>query len=304
MKIYFDNVNTDSSSGPNGFAKKLINSIGDSHKIYTSISQLVENSEIPDIQLAFITCTNKLAPVVQRLDGIYFNSEQDFELLNREIEKTYNTSESVIFQSEFNKCLTESFFGIKDSSTIIRNGTDLNLISSIKPIENEKLETFENVWLCASSWRPHKRLSENIRYFLEKSSKNDCLIVAGENPDSVVPNSRIFYAGHVNWHTLLSLMKKSKYFLHLAWLDHCPNVVVDARAAGCHIVCSSAGGTKEICGTNSTIVVEDDWDFSPIKLYHPPKMDFSNFISGNFESEIDIINTKDLYIDFLERVLR
>ena len=43
---------------------------------------------------------------------------------------------------------------------------------------------------------------------------------------------------------IYKMYKASTHFVHLAWLDHCPNVVVDARASGCKIVCSSAGGTR------------------------------------------------------------
>ena len=304
MKIYFDNINTRSSSGPNGFAKKLIAEMGKDNKIYTSVPELVKDSVIPDAQLSFISTSNRLAPVVQRLDGIYFNSAQDFQYLNSQIEKTYNESEAVIFQSNFNKKLTESFFGVRDNSFVISNGTNISLISEIVKFKNEKIDKFKKVWLCASSWRPHKRLKENVRYFLEKSGPEDCLVIAGENPDFAISDKRIFYAGHVSWEVLIALMKRSDYFLHLAWLDHCPNVVVDARACGSHIVCSSSGGTKEIAGINSTVIEEDDWDFSPVELYNPPPMDFSRSSSGNFESEIDIIQTSESYFKVLESVLK
>ena len=56
----------------------------------------------------------------------------------------------------------------------------------------------------------------------------------------------------------------SAAFIHLAWLDHCPNVVVDARAAACQIICSSAGGTKEIAGPSAIVIEEDEWDFEPV----------------------------------------
>ena len=39
------------------------------------------------------------------------------------------------------------------------------------------------VWSCASSWRPHKRLNENIRYFLEFAPKNSILAVAKETKE-------------------------------------------------------------------------------------------------------------------------
>ena len=76
---------------------------------------------------------------------------------------------------------------------------------------------------------------------------------------------------------MISLYKKSSTFIHLSYLDHCPNVVVDAQAGGCKIVCSSSGGTSEIVN-NGIIVNEEKWDYSPTKLYHPPAMDFDNCV--------------------------
>ena len=66
-----------------------------------------------------------------------------------------------------------------------------------------------------------------------------------------------------------------KYFLHLSWLDHCPNVVVDARSCGCQVICSSTGGTKEIAGEDAIIIEEDEWNYEIVDLYDPPELDFS-----------------------------
>ena len=71
--------------------------------------------------------------------------------------------------------------------------------------------------------------------------------------------------------SLLSLYKRSSTFVHLAYLDHCPNVVVDAQAAGCKIVCSSTGGTHEIVD-NGIVILEDEWDMKPCTLYKPPRI--------------------------------
>ncbi len=301
MNIFLDNVNLSSRSGPNSFGKKIKKEFENTgHSVFSNVSKFDNSS--PDVQLSFIAAQFKIAPLVQRLDGIYFNSAQDFNSLNSPIEATYSASDAVIFQSNFNRDLTNHYFGKKEKSFVIRNGTDLDTIDKIDPMSNDHIDNFENVWSCASSWRPHKRLNENIRYFLEMSGENDCLVIAGNNPDSMISNSRIFYAGDLDWNTLISVYKRSKYFIHLAWLDHCPNVVVDARAAGCHIICSSAGGTKEIAGSNSTIIVEDDWDFTPTKLYSPPAMDFSNTITGEISSDIDIKNVSKMYLEVLKEV--
>jgi len=291
LNILFENVNFESSSGPNGFAVKLSNELG---SLGHTVSDLKSLSFEPDIQLSFISSNFKIAPIVQRLDGIYFNSNQDFKLLNSSLRSTYEQCEAVIFQTDFNKKLIESWFGIHDNSYIIRNGTPVDIVNSISPLSSSHLEHYDNIWTCASSWRPHKRLDENVKYFLEFSSEKDCLVIAGENPDKFA-HPRIYYAGHLNWIDLISLFKISDYFLHLSWLDHCPNVVIDARVCGCHIICSSAGGTQEICGTNSTIIQEEEWDYKPVELYKPPKMDFTNTSKGSYESEISMIEVAKSY---------
>ena len=88
--------------------------------------------------------------------------------------------------------------------------------------------------------------------------------------------------------SLISLYKRSSTFVHLAYLDHCPNVVVDAQAAGCNIVCSSSGGTKEVVD-KGFVVVEEEWDYKPIPLYKPPTMDFTQTvkIKSNKESSFE-----------------
>lgn len=302
MNIHLDNVNFSSSSGPNSFGKKLAkNLIQRGHKI-----DCTDPNEI-DVILTFImtTLNVKFKPMVQRLDGIYFNVAQDFKQLNSPIRMTYEMSDAVIFQSDFNRKLTEHYFGVHDKSYVIRNGTNFEEIEKILPLKHRTIDSFEEVWSCASSWRPHKRLGENIRYFLENASEKTCLVIAGDNPDVRVDHPRIFYVGPLDWMTLISLYKRSKKFLHLAWLDHCPNVVVDARASGCEIVCASAGGTREIAGSNATVIEEPEWDLSPVRLYHPPSLDFSKtFKDAQIDVDLNISTVTGHYLNALNEVIK
>ena len=291
MNIHLENVNLNSTSGPNHFASKLVKH-----------SDFMFNSHKPaDARLCFIeTHRPKIEniPLIQRLDGIYFNLEQPYRLQNTNIEKTYKEADGVIFQSNFNKELTTKYFGEHNNGTIIHNGADVEYINNTPVLKNPKLEKYENVWSCASSWRPHKRLAENVRYFLEHSSEKDCLIVAGENGYGMPKLDRVYYVGKISVLQLVSLYKRTKYFLHLAWLDHCPNVVIDARASGCQIICSSTGGTKEIAGKDAIIVEEPDWDFEPVNLYEPPIMDFTKKIKNDHDSDIDMKKVAKKYEDF------
>ena len=94
--------------------------------------------------------------------------------------------------------------------------------------------------------------------------------------DKEVGDRKIIMLGSVDYHTLRQLYDASSTFVHLAYLDHCPNVVVDAYAHDCQIVCSNSGGTQEI-GEGFTVICEKEeapWDFSPIELYKPPEINF------------------------------
>lgn len=297
MRIFLDNVNTSSSSGPNSFGRALKQEI--------EKTQLHQFSEVePDVQLSFITSSKKLAPLALRLDGIYFNTRQDWHANNEPIKRSFEVADSVIYQSEFNKRLTEKYFGVAKKSFVIGNGTCTNCVMKMDPIQSPVLDRFSEVWSCSSSWRPHKRLKENVRYFLEKAPEDSCLVVAGENPDYVLKHPRVMYVGHLPWDKCIALYRRSKVFLHLSFLDHCPNVVVDARAAGCNIVVSSSGGTREIAGPNANVVQDLEWDMRPLDLYDPPDLDLTKCYRNGLESTIDIREVASKYVDCLLETMR
>jgi len=293
MNIHLDNVNPSSNTGPNSFGRKLV-------KYLEKSGHAFDAAHKSDVVLAFIQANEKYSiPLVQRLDGIYFNTAQNYKVQNYFIEETYKKADGVIFQSNFNRDLTFEFFGPHDNYTIIHNGADTEVIDTTKPIEIP--DRFSEIWSCASSWRPHKRLDENIKYFLEHSSEQDCLVVAGRI-DNRINDPRIFYTGEIKQNELYALYKASTHFIHLAWLDHCPNVVVDARACGCKIVCSSSGGTREIAGPDAIVIKEEEWNFQPVRLYEPPEMDFSKKINNEWNMSYNMDIVADSYFKFLEKV--
>jgi len=253
----------------------------------------------PDVQLSFISTAQKKAKLALRLDGIYFNSRQDWQLMNAPIKESFDVADLVIYQSNFNKKLTEKYFGQSKKSIVINNGTCLETINSIQPLAHVELNKYSEVWSCASSWRPHKRLKDNINYFLEKAPETACMVVAGENPDYAIQHPRILYAGQLSWEDCVSLYKRSTTFLHLAFLDHCPNVVVDARAAGCKLIVAASGGTKEIAGLDAKIIDDLDWDMSPLDLYSPPVLDYSKERQNQIASSVDIVDVSRRYIEAL-----
>lgn len=295
MRVYLDNVDVSSSSGPNSFGKKLL---GEMKK--RGIDASTDPSLMADAQLSFITLRHRRSSkLALRLDGIYFNTRQNWEDLNAPLASSCSIADLVIYQSHFNKRLTEKYFGEAKRSVVIGNGADIGEIDKILPAVHPSLDKFDEVWCCSSSWRPHKRLKDNIDYFHSMKQNNAALIVLGENPDHISQYSDVLYTGKLPWETCISVYKRSKKFLHLAFLDHCPNVVVDARASGCEIVVASSGGTREIAGPEATVVEDLDWDMRPLDLYSPPPLDYTKSFKNCVESSIDIRDVASKYIDGL-----
>lgn len=295
MKILFDNVNPTSLSGPNSFGKKLIYAL-------TQLGHRASlNEDKPDVQLSFILAKQKLAKLALRLDGIYFNNKQDWKSLNEPIKNSFSIADLVIYQSNFNKNLTQNYFG-DTNCVVINNGTCIKSIEKIEKLSHPELDKFSETWCCSSSWRPHKRLKDNIGYFLQNAPEDACMVVAGENPDYNIRHPRVFFVGQLPWETCISLYKRSTVFVHLAFLDHCPNVVVDARAAGCNLVVASSGGTKEIAGLNANVVKDIDWNYLPLDLYSPPPLDYSKIKKNDIQSNIDIVDVALRYIKELEKL--
>lgn len=170
MKIFTHNFNPQSNSGPNKFTRQLLT------KLIKENNFIHSNQEDADIEFCLIQqVVQKKKPMALRLDGIYFNSEQNYNNQNLPIKFSYNNADAVIFQSEFNKLLTEKWFGKHHNSFVVHNafleekGVDKTFSELHKDVE---------IWSCASSWRPHKRLIENVRYYLENGPKNSIFIIA------------------------------------------------------------------------------------------------------------------------------
>jgi len=303
IKVFAHNFNPSSNSGPNKFTRTLFNSLKKQNLVSIETVQREADVEFCLIQQSL----HKVKPMVLRLDGIWFNSEQEYDKQNAPIMFAYNNADTVIFQSEFNKRLTESWFGPHKNSVVIHNAADPDLIRAANTRYYDNVfDTSTEVWSCASNWRPHKRLRENIAYYQRYAPSNSILAIAGalhldHAREILTIDKRIRLMGDLDYMSLLSLYKRSSTFIHLAYLDHCPNVVVDAQAAGCLVICSSSGGTSEIVN-NGIVVIEDLWDLKPCDLYNPPKIDFNNSVKKESNTTNDFSTCVSRYYEAMRRL--
>ena len=304
LKIHFSNVNFNSTSGPNSFATRL------ARELVSRDHQLVEPSlsHTADAFLAFIEPSSqppKNVRFLQRLDGIWFKPDQ-FESHNRLIKWSYENCDHVIWQSEFDKNMTTHHWGPRPGS-VIRNGIEIKSQKIVQPNLIEIRQKYEKVFVCSSSWHRQKRLKENINLFLslKERYKSACLIVMGANPDFSTNDPDIFYTGNVPHSICLEVYAMADWMIHLAWLDHCPNVVVEALSQKTPVICTDSGGTHELVRDSGIIIPESTpYNFELCDYDSPPDIEISSFdlkdINVETREDLSIVAVADQY----EKVLR
>lgn len=309
MKIYFDNVNFEAeNTGPNCFAKRLAIQLG-------YFGHQIADPHDYDVSIVFIEPTNKLnvsKPFLHRVDGMWMKPEQHNSGMNKNIEWAHKNANVVVYQSEFDKIMLNKWLGHSKKSVVIANGIELQetKLRSESLIEIKK--KFDKVFCCSANWHPQKRLKDNIELFKKIRSQqypNSCLIVMGDNPDHVISDRSIFYTGSIRHDLCAEIYSISDWMIHLAYLDHMPNVCVEAVSQGCPIICTTSGGTKELVLQNNGIVLtEDEYDFSLVDYDNPPRVTFNDLqnLPENYRSNpatVDIVKIAKSYEKALELAL-
>jgi glycosyltransferase involved in cell wall biosynthesis len=200
------------------------------------------------------------------------------------------------------------------SKHVIMNGIDLTPVKqlTIEPLIRLRNE-YDIIYTCSANWHRQKRLKENVECFFnlqqQRPDLKSCLLILGSNPDYAVNNPHVFYAGSQSYDVCQQIFAASNWFIHLAWLDHCPNVVVEAISQGTPVICSDSGGTKEIVRNYGVIVKEErDYKFELTNYDEPPKIDVSKITLPNKNQlgqvpNVDIKECAKKYVEVFESVL-
>lgn len=307
MKIHLDNVNMSSNSGPNSFGKRLAMGL-----IESGYEVELYDGRNADVSIVFIEPSGRplAKKVIQRLDGIWFSPEE-FETKNSSIKELYQSADGVIWQSEFDKGMTTKWWNHPKCGTVIRNGINAPQIKKFQiPALEQLRQHYEMLFVCSANWHPQKRLMANIDLYkhLRNFYSSAALIVLGSNPVKVA-DPHIFYAGSQPHDVCLEIFSAANWMLHLAWLDHCPNTVVEALSQGTPVICSEQGGTKELVQNFGIVLKEKNkYDFELANYDHPPPLDLAQInkklpekekLGNSFDVTMD--RTLKDYISFLKR---
>lgn len=310
MKIYFDSVNWNSTSGPNSAVRRIAVQLA-------YMGHTIADASDYDIALVTIQPTNlldKSKPYVQRLDGIW-SKPQEFATKNSEIRDCYAVADGVVFQSQFDMQMVSKWFGKPNTKNhrVILNGIDIKRTDvNIKTLYDLR-QTHETIFVCSSNWHPQKRLHDNIELYkhLRRSCHtNSCLIVMGSNPDKYVADKTIYYTGSQSEDVCLQVFATADWMIHLARTDHCPNVCVQALSQETPIICVDSGGTKEIVLDNGIVLKDVPYNLELEDYDNPPRVpDLDNVKLPDSKSikihndHVNIVDCANSYKELFENVL-
>jgi glycosyltransferase involved in cell wall biosynthesis len=276
VKIHFDNVNPRSNSGPNTFGVRLADGL-----VKAGHHVTLTDPWSADVSLVFIEPSGRdlAKKIVHRLDGIWFKPE-DFHTKNVGIKGLYDRADAIIWQSDFDRTMTVKHWGDRQGR-VIRNGIDVNRVTVRNPELWGLRQRYDHIFVSSANWHPQKRLNSNIEFFQRlrnTTHRNSCLIVMGNESHLSPRADHVFSTGSLSHELCLEAFSVADWMIHLAWLDHCPNVVVEALSQNCPVVCSSSGGTKELVGGYGVIVEDASYDFEPMNYDYPPTIDTSSVV--------------------------
>jgi len=309
MKVHLDNVNMSSSSGPNSFGKRLAMALIESgHEVE------LHDGTHADVSIVFIEPSGRplAKKVIQRLDGIWFSPEE-FETKNSSIKKLYQSADGVIWQSEFDKEMITKWWKFPKKGAVIHNGINAREIKKFQiPALEQIRQQYEMLFVCSANWHPQKRLLQNIELYkhLRNFYSSAALIVLGSNPIKVA-DPHIFYAGSQPHEICLEIFSAANWMLHLAWLDHCPNTVIESLSQGTPVICSEHGGTKELIKGYGIILNEKvNYNFELTDYENPPKIDVKQ-IKNKLPNKSELSNCFDItmknclsnYINFIKEIV-
>jgi glycosyltransferase involved in cell wall biosynthesis len=311
MKIHFDNVNFSTQSGPNTFARRLASALIENHH------DVSNSADGADISLVFIERSGvPLAKkFVHRLDGIWF-SPHEYKHRNKNIKATFDAADAVVWQSEFNRRQISGWWGDKEHSAVIHNGIKISPVTKFTSPELEQIRRqYDKVFVCSSNWHPQKRLRANIDMYhhlrdnvLEEKC---CLFILGQGAlRATVYDPHIFYANSIPEDIYMQVYSMADWMIHLAYLDHCPNVVVECLSQETPVICSSDGGARELVAGYGKIIQETvPYDFTLKDYDNPPPIDVEQLEGLPFKEslsphvDIDITNVAKKYIELFESIL-
>lgn len=284
------------------------------NRLKSSLSELgvkcVHNPKIDhDVYLDYVSFKLKSnKPHILRLDGVNYTHSKRSNAENKIIQKSVSKADAVVFQSEFCNDAVRRRIKVSCFTEVIMNGDNPNRFNHIKPADSDyRLNLF-----TAARWRRHKRLKEIVKSFLLWDNADSCLWIAGQ-ADYQVNHPRIRYLGPLSQSQLASYYRLANAFIHISYIDSCPNAVVESICSGTPVLSNNVGGNPEVVGESGEVCdIDKPYNWKTINPYKPPRVDLSviaegmaKVVSGNYNcnrSDLNINTVAKKYISLVGKM--
>jgi glycosyltransferase involved in cell wall biosynthesis len=208
---------------------------------------------------------------VLRLDGLYFDSEDtQTDEKNAPIFRSYQDHDHVIFQTEFSRLMYETHTKQVRPNTVIHNGAS-RLFKAGRQLDDVIFKP--KMLIASSSWRRHKRLEEIVSAMTDLPDIG-LIVMGGQDYWSGPVPDNVRMMPKVDQARLPAYYNSADAMVHIAWLDWCPNVVLEALCCGLPVLCNRNGGTHEVVDHGLFVHSEAEYDPASgdqVTLYNPPK---------------------------------
>lgn len=281
---------------------------------------IVKNYKSANVQLSIIKIKTKNdLPKVLRLDGVYYDKDDNYIKRNAEIGTSHKIADAVIYQSNLSKLMCEKYLIPRKTEIVdvIYNGIE----SWNNPLTHGDI----NIMACAK-WRRHKRLPEIVDIFkkFQKFVEDSKLHIIGPMVKgcSKIEHRDIIYYDKIDENKMKEIYRIGDIFLHLSKKDSCPSTVVESISAGIPVIATNfCGGATEMCKLtdNCFIVNGDSESLEPDYIYRnnynkiSDKMQldvveimikiYKNKLRTNLPKELTIEYTAKKYIDIMRKVI-
>ena len=212
---------------------------------------------------------------VIRVGPANIDTNMNWKKINREKAKSVKRCDGIVYQSRYSRKIYRKLVCKPDiPEAVIFNG------ANPKDYEVEPYESnFKYNFLASTRvWIRQKRLKDIIKSFLLADIPDSCLLVNGDTQgvEKKYDRDNIMFFGPVSDKVLARMYKLATALVHITWLDACPTSVVESLVAGCPVIHSNMGGTRELTAlanweAATHLRFDPDFDYKPKNLSKPPK---------------------------------
>ena len=259
-------------TGKGFFVQRLVTALG---KLGAEVTNDTDKKVDIALHIGHVRYKSRARADVLRIGPARVSKHEQYEKLNLKRKKSIMMADAVVFQSKYSRKVNHKFvYKPKCPETIIYNGVDYDWFDTV--VRARDLGSGAAFVASTRKWIPQKRLKDIVVAFKMAEIPDSKLYILGNalDQDKKYTGEGVVYVGECDQPAIASYLKAATAFVHIVYLDACPNSVAEAIGAKAPVICTNQGGTEEMLeGWNYISVQDKQFKYEPVDLSSPPKLD-------------------------------